>query len=68
MDDIAGELGAVPSQVALAWLLHRAANVLPIPGTTSVSHLEQNVGANRVRLSDEQFQCISAGGEGVADQ
>lgn len=61
VDDIARELGAVPSQVALAWLLHRAANVLPIPGTTSVSHLEQNVGASRVRLSDEQFQCISAG-------
>ncbi|MBD3943798.1 aldo/keto reductase [Microbacterium sp. NEAU-LLC] len=52
---IADELGAAPSQVALAWLLHRAPNMLPIPGTASIAHLEQNLGAARLRLTDEQL-------------
>ena len=51
--DIARELDATPSQVALAWLLHTSPVVLPIPGTKSVEHLTENLGAARLRLSDE---------------
>ena len=63
LERTARELGATPSQVALAWLLHRAPNVLPIPGTTSVSHLEQNLDAGQLRLSQEQFLRLSKVGE-----
>jgi aryl-alcohol dehydrogenase-like predicted oxidoreductase len=45
-------LGCQPSQLALAWLLHQAPNVVPIPGTTNLAHLEQNVGAVDVVLDD----------------
>jgi hypothetical protein len=47
---IAGELGATPGQVGLAWLLHRAPNVLLIPGTRNPDHLAENVGAGELRL------------------
>ena len=47
---------ASPTQVALAWLLRRSRMVLPIPGTSSIEHLEQNVAAASVRLTDEEFQ------------
>lgn len=56
---LARELDITISQVALAWLLHRAPTVLPIPGTTSISFLEQNLNATRVALSDAQFQRFS---------
>lgn len=59
IDEVAAELEVTPSQVALAWLLHRARNVLPIPGTTSVAHLEQNISATRLALTEEQLQRIS---------
>lgn len=55
-DAIATELGVTPSQVALAWLLHRAPNVIPIPGTTSPAHLEENVRAGRVALNEEHLR------------
>jgi pyridoxine 4-dehydrogenase len=45
LSDVAKELGATPMQVALAWLLHRAPNILLIPGTSSVDHLRENVAA-----------------------
>ena len=48
-------LQATPSQTALAWLLKRSPVVLPIPGTSSPSHLEENVGAAAVEMSDEWF-------------
>jgi pyridoxine 4-dehydrogenase len=51
---IAQEIGAAPSQVALAWLLHRSPVMLPIPGTSSVRHLEENVAAAGISLRDEQ--------------
>jgi pyridoxine 4-dehydrogenase len=57
---IARQLDVTPSQVALAWLLHRAANVLPIPGTTSIPHLEENLTATEITLSPEQIQLIEA--------
>ena len=53
--EVAKELGALPSQVALAWLLQRSKVMLPIPGTSSVAHLEENCGAGSVHLSDAHF-------------
>jgi pyridoxine 4-dehydrogenase len=58
--DIAHELGATPSQVALAWLLHVSPVMLPIPGTTSVEHLTENLGAREVTLNDEQLARLDA--------
>ncbi|MEU3478642.1 aldo/keto reductase [Streptomyces sp. NPDC033754] len=52
---VAREIGATPSQTALAWLLHRAPHVLPIPGTSSAAHLLENLGALDVTLTEEQF-------------
>lgn len=51
---VAAELGATPAQVALAWLLDRSPVVLPIPGTGSIGHLEENVAAAGLRLSGDQ--------------
>lgn len=56
---IAREVGATPSQVSLAWLLRRSPVILPIPGTSSVRHLEENAAAREVSLSEEQFQRVS---------
>ncbi len=56
---IAQEVGATPSQVSLAWLLRRSPVILPIPGTSSVDHLEENTAAADVVLSDEQFRRLS---------
>jgi aryl-alcohol dehydrogenase-like predicted oxidoreductase len=50
---VADRLGATPMQVALAWLLRRAPNILLIPGTTSVAHLRENLSAARIELPDE---------------
>lgn len=58
VDAVAGEVGATPGQVALAWLLHRSPVMLPIPGTSSVAHLEENLGAAQVGLSDEQVAAL----------
>jgi aryl-alcohol dehydrogenase-like predicted oxidoreductase len=59
LDQIAHKLGATPSQVALAWLLRRSPVMLPIPGTSSVKHLEDNMGAARISLSDEDFAALN---------
>lgn len=56
---IAKSHGSAPSQVALAWLLKRSPVLLPIPGTSKVAHLEENVGAAAVTLSDEEFAALS---------
>jgi pyridoxine 4-dehydrogenase len=58
--DIARELDATPSQVALAWLLHKSPVVLPIPGTKSVEHLTENLGAAQLLLSDEDMARLDA--------
>jgi pyridoxine 4-dehydrogenase len=58
--DIARELEATPAQVALAWLLHKSPVVLPIPGTKSVDHLTENLGAAGVSLSTEDMQRLDA--------
>jgi len=52
LSDVAQRLGATPMQVALAWLLRRAPNVLLIPGTSSVTHLHENLAAAELQLSD----------------
>ncbi len=59
---IAAEHHATPSQLALAWLLKRSPVILPIPGTSKVSHLEQNVAAAEIKLSDEEFEVLSNAG------
>ncbi|MFD1940137.1 aldo/keto reductase [Nonomuraea mangrovi] len=56
---IASAAGATPAQVALAWLLRRSSTMVPIPGTSSVAHLEENVGALRVTLTDAQYDELS---------
>ncbi len=53
LSDVAARLEATPMQVALAWLLRRAPNILLIPGTSSVAHLRENLGAADLVLSDE---------------
>jgi len=57
---VAAERGATPAQVALAWLLRRSPVMIPIPGTSSVRHLEQNCLAAEVTLTDQQFDDIAA--------
>jgi aryl-alcohol dehydrogenase-like predicted oxidoreductase len=57
---IAQELGATPSQVALAWLLRKSPVILPIPGTKSVEHLTENLGAARLTLSDDDMDRLDA--------
>ena len=59
---IAADHHATPSQLALAWLLKRSPVLLPIPGTSKVSHLEQNVAAAEIKLSDEEFETLSNAG------
>ena len=56
--DVAARLGATTFQVALAWLLRRSANMLPIPGTSTVPHLEENVAAAALPLSDDDFNAL----------
>jgi pyridoxine 4-dehydrogenase len=53
LSNVAGKLGATPMQVALAWLLQRAPNILLIPGTSSVGHLRENLAAADLKLPDE---------------
>jgi len=61
--DVLGEIAqahqANPKQVALAWLLRRSAVMLPIPGTSSVEHLEENVAAASLRLTDEEYESLA---------
>jgi pyridoxine 4-dehydrogenase len=56
---LAKQTGATPAQLALAWLLHRSPVMLPIPGTGSVEHLEENVASADVELSDAQYEEMS---------
>jgi aryl-alcohol dehydrogenase-like predicted oxidoreductase len=57
---LAREAGCTPAQLALAWLLHKAPHLIPIPGTTSLVHLEENLGAARVHLDDELLARMEA--------
>ena len=60
LDELAKKHGATVSQLSLAWLLHRSPVMLPIPGTSSVEHLEENVKAADVTLSDAEWQELEA--------
>ena len=56
--DVATRNGATPSQVALAWLLARSPVMLPIPGTSSITHLEENAAAAQLKLSATDFATL----------
>jgi pyridoxine 4-dehydrogenase len=56
---VAERIGATHAQVALAWLLDHSPVMLPIPGTSSLEHLDENVAARDVELSDEDFAVLS---------
>ena len=56
---IAERYHATPGQIALAWLLHRSPVMLPIPGTSSLAHFEENLGAASIRLTTEEFQTLA---------
>ena len=62
----AAEIGATPMQVALAWLLRRSPNILLIPGTSSRTHLRENLAAAELKLSDEVLDRLGKIGAGVA--
>jgi pyridoxine 4-dehydrogenase len=64
LDRIARDHGATPGQLALAWMLKRSPVILPIPGTSKVAHLEQNVAAAAIDLSDDEFAALDAAGRG----
>ncbi len=59
LDEMSKRLNAKPAQIALAWLLRRSPAILPIPGTSSVAHLEDNMAAAGLQLSDEDFETLS---------
>ncbi|MER6588831.1 aldo/keto reductase [Micromonospora chalcea] len=59
LDAISTAHGATPAQLALAWLLRRSPVMLPIPGTSSVAHLEENVAAAEVELTDDEFEALA---------
>jgi pyridoxine 4-dehydrogenase len=63
--ELAAELGATPMQVALAWLLRRAPNILLIPGTSSLAHLRENLAAAALALPDEALARLDAIGRGA---
>jgi pyridoxine 4-dehydrogenase len=59
LDSAAKRHGASPAQLALAWLLRRSPVMLPIPGTSRVAHLEENVAAAEITLTDEEFSALT---------
>ncbi len=61
LDGVARARGATPSQLALAWLLARSPVMLPIPGTSSVAHLEENVAAASIQLDDDELKALERG-------
>ena len=58
LEELARSKGATPHQVALAWLLKRSPVMLPIPGTLSLAHLEQNLAAQQIELTDKEFDSL----------
>ncbi|MFF7702756.1 aldo/keto reductase [Streptomyces lydicus] len=60
LDAAAKQHGASPSQLALAWLLHRSPVMLPIPGTSQTAHLEENTQAARITLTDDECEALTA--------
>ena len=56
LDQVAASHHATPGQIALAWLLHRSPVMLPIPGTSKLDHLEENIAAAGIELSEHEFE------------
>jgi pyridoxine 4-dehydrogenase len=67
LDEVAKKMDATPSQIALAWVLQRSPVMLPIPGTSKVSHLEENVAAASIHLSDEDFRALDEAGKAASE-
>jgi aryl-alcohol dehydrogenase-like predicted oxidoreductase len=67
LDEAAKRLGATTSQVTLAWLLRRSPVMMPIPGTGSVKHLEENVAAAEVRIDDATYAELEAASKALTD-
>jgi aryl-alcohol dehydrogenase-like predicted oxidoreductase len=63
---IALRRGAAPGQIALAWMLKRSPVMLPIPGTSKVAHLEENVAAANLRLTDEEYASLDTQGKAAS--
>jgi pyridoxine 4-dehydrogenase len=61
LERVAGAHDATPAQVALSWLLHRSPVICPIPGTSSLEHLEENVAAAELRLSADDLSALERG-------
>lgn len=57
--DIAEQHGVKPNQIALAWMLHRAPNIILIPGTTAIAHLEENIAAASIKLTANEFEALN---------
>ena len=66
LSNVAARLGATPMQVALAWLLHRAPNILLIPGTSSSDHLRENLAAEKLTLPDGTLAELNRIGEAAS--
>lgn len=66
LSSLASEVGATPMQLALAWLLHRSPNILLIPGTSSLKHLQQNLAAATLTLDDDLLRGLDAVSRGAA--
>jgi aryl-alcohol dehydrogenase-like predicted oxidoreductase len=59
LEGMSRESGATPAQLALAWLLRRSPVMLPIPGTSSVAHVEENCAAATIQLTDAEFDALA---------
>jgi aryl-alcohol dehydrogenase-like predicted oxidoreductase len=68
VDAVAAELGVKPGQVALAWLLAQGEDIAPIPGTKRISHLEENVAADAIELTQNQLKALDAVAAPVGDR
>ena len=63
LEKIAKDHGITIYQLGLAWLLHRSPVMLPIPGTSSLAHLEENMAARKIQLSTEEWKTIDTQAE-----
>lgn len=64
LSEVAGRHGATPSQIKLAWLLHRSPCVVPIPGTLSIEHLRENLAALDIELAGEELRSLASAANG----
>jgi aryl-alcohol dehydrogenase-like predicted oxidoreductase len=60
LDEVARAHNATTAQIALAWLLERSPNIVPIPGTSSLAHFEENLAALKIELADDEYEALAA--------